>query len=157
MDRSLGQPYGWNASRLPTIISRMFQLIEVCNRRLTNIGILINWQQKMSVTNSSPLEVAKAASIASRNLAILPAHARNEALTAIHQALADAKEEILAANARDVELATKAAEDGKLSQSVLKRLDLVRKGKWEDMLKGILDVRDLDDPGERPKLSKELR
>lgn len=110
----------------------------------------------MSVTNSSPLEVAKAASTASRSLAILPAHARNDALSAIHQALADAKEEILAANARDVELATKAAEDGRLSQSVLKRLDLARKGKWEDMLKGILDVRDLEDPGERPKVSKDL-
>lgn len=111
----------------------------------------------MSVTNSSPLEVAKAASIASRSLAVLPAHARNEALTAIHQALADAKEEILAANTRDVELATKAAEDGKLGQSVLKRLDLARKGKWGDMLRGILNVRDLDDPGERPKMSEDLR
>lgn len=110
----------------------------------------------MSITNSSPLEVAKAASIASRSLAILPAYARNDALTAIHQALADAKEEILAANTRDVELATKAAEDGRLSQSVLKRLDLGRIGKWEDMLKGILDVRDLEDPGERPKVSKNL-
>lgn len=110
----------------------------------------------MSVTNSSPLEVAKAASIASRSLAILPTDARNDALTAIHQALADAKEEILAANARDVQLATKAAEDGRLSQIVLKRLDLARIGKWEDMLKGILDVRDLEDPGERPKVSKDL-
>lgn len=113
-------------------------------------------QAKMSVTNSSPLEVAKAASSASRSLAILPAYARNDALTAIHQALADAKKEILAANARDVEIATKAAENGRLSQSVLKRLDLARKGKWEDMLKGILDVRDLEDPGERPKVSKDL-
>lgn len=125
---------------------------EVRKHRHAGVGI----QAKMSVTNSSPLEVAKAASTASRNLAILPAYARNDALTAIHQALADAKEEILAANARDVELATKAAEDGRLSQSVLKRLDLARKGKWEDMLKGILDVRDLEDPGERPKVSKDL-
>lgn len=100
----------------------------------------------MSLTDSSPLEVAKAASISSQNLAILPTQARNDALTAIHGALQEAKDSILAANAQDVELATKAAEDGELSQSVLKRLDLGRKGKWEDMLQGILDVRDLDDP-----------
>ncbi|MCJ1452494.1 hypothetical protein MMC28_002837 [Mycoblastus sanguinarius] len=101
----------------------------------------------MSLTESSPLDVAKAASLSSQSLAILPAKARNDALTAIHQALQDAKQAILAANAKDLELATKAAEDGKLSQSVLKRLDLGKTGKWEDMLKGILDVRDLEDPG----------
>lgn len=102
----------------------------------------------MSVTNSSPVEVAKAASIASRSLAVLPVQARNDALLAIHQALAGAKDIILAANAKDVESATKAAADGRLSQSILKRLDLARKGKWEDMLQGILDVRQLEDPGE---------
>lgn len=108
------------------------------------------WEQQvciMSLTDSSPLEVAKAASIASQSLAILPSGARNDALTAIHGALQDAKDRILAANISDLELATKAAEDGELSQSVLKRLDLGRKGKWEEMLQGILDVRDLDDPG----------
>ena len=102
----------------------------------------------MSLTDSSPLQVAKEASISSRSLAILPTQARNDALTAIHGALQEAKSSILAANAKDLELATKAAEDGKLSQSVLKRLDLGKKGKWEDMLQGILDVRDLEDPGE---------
>ena len=102
----------------------------------------------MSVTDSSPLEVAKAASLSSRSLAILPTKARNDALTAIHEALQVSKASILAANAKDLELATKAAEDGDLSQSVLKRLDLARPGKWEDMLRGILDVRDLEDPGE---------
>ncbi|KAL9122360.1 MAG: hypothetical protein Q9187_001077 [Circinaria calcarea] len=100
----------------------------------------------MSVTNSEPLEVAKAASMSARSLAVLPAQDRNHALTAIHAALTDSKDAILQANAIDVELATKAADDGQLSQSVLKRLDLSRKGKWEDMLQGILDVRDLEDP-----------
>lgn len=101
----------------------------------------------MSLTDSSPLEVAKAASVASRSLSILSSEARNDALTAIHGALQDAKDRLLAANISDLELATKAAENGELSQSVLKRLDLGRKGKWEEMLQGILDVRDLDDPG----------
>lgn len=102
----------------------------------------------MSLTYSSPLQVAQAASISCQGLAVLPTQARNDALTAIYGALQEAKDTILAANAKDLELATKAAENGKLSQSVLKRLDLGRKGKWEDMLQGILDVRDLEDPGE---------
>ena len=111
--------------------------------------IFVQRTTTMSVTNSSPLEVAKAASISSKSLAVLPEEARNHALTAIHGALRSAKDPILAANAKDLEAATKAAADGQLSQSVLKRLDLGRKGKWEDMLQGILDVRDLDDPGEQ--------
>ena len=101
----------------------------------------------MSLTDSSALEIAKAASVSSQSLAILPTEARNNALTAIHQALSNARQSILAANARDLDLATEAAGDGKLSQSVLKRLDLGRKGKFEDMLQGILDVQDLEDPG----------
>ena len=101
----------------------------------------------MSLTESSPVEVARAASTASRSLATLPVKARNDALTILHDALRDARTQILAANARDVEAASKAAENGELSQSVLKRLDLSRKGKYDDMLKGILDVRELEDPG----------
>ncbi|KAI4193904.1 MAG: hypothetical protein LQ350_008080, partial [Teloschistes chrysophthalmus] len=100
----------------------------------------------MSLTDSSPAQIARAASAASKSLAILPLEARNDALTAIHQSLAQAKPSILAANAKDLELASKAAADGQLSQSVLKRLDLGRPGKWEDMLQGVLDVRSLEDP-----------
>ncbi|RYP01518.1 hypothetical protein DL764_006184 [Monosporascus ibericus] len=100
----------------------------------------------MSLTNASPLEAAQAAKSASHVLATLPASARNDALTAIHAGLTEARDEILAANARDLEVARLAAEHGQLSQSLVSRLDLGKKGKWEDMLKGILDVRDLEDP-----------
>ncbi|KAG5921078.1 hypothetical protein E4U61_007152 [Claviceps capensis] len=100
----------------------------------------------MSLTNSSPEAAALEAKVASFTLASLPAPARNAALDAIHTALAAAKDEILAANARDLQLAQKAAADGSLSDALVSRLDLGKKGKWEDMLKGILDVRDLDDP-----------
>lgn len=102
----------------------------------------------MSLTNARPDEAAQAAKSASHVLATLPTAARNNALTAIHAALSQSKEEILAANARDLALAKKAAEDGQLSLSIVSRLDLNKKGKWEDMLKGILDVRELEDPGE---------
>jgi glutamate-5-semialdehyde dehydrogenase len=100
----------------------------------------------MSLTNSTAEEAARAARSASRKLAILPTSARNDALTAIHAALADAKDQILAANALDLAAATKAAESGNLSLSLVKRLDLSRPGKFEDMLQGILDVRGLEDP-----------
>ncbi|KAI1745074.1 glutamate-5-semialdehyde dehydrogenase [Xylaria scruposa] len=100
----------------------------------------------MSLTSASPKEAAKAAKDASHVLATLPAAARNDALTAIHAALSEARDDILAANARDLEAARRAAENGQLSQSLVSRLDLGKKGKWEDMLKGILDVRELEDP-----------
>lgn len=135
-----------NESTRPRYVDDAFVLsITSCEDRFTESAI-------MSVTDLSPVEVAEAASIAARSIAILPVKARNSALTAIHAALSEAKDLILAANARDLEAAGEAASDGKLSQSVLKRLDLGRKGKWEDMLKGILDVRDLEDPGKMPRM-----
>ena len=101
----------------------------------------------MSLTNASPEQAARSAKISSRTLATLPTEARNAALDAIHDALAAAREDILAANARDMELAKKASADGELSASIMKRLDLSRKGKFDDMLQGIKDVRGLEDPG----------
>jgi hypothetical protein len=102
----------------------------------------------MSLTESAAVDAAHSASLASRRLATLNKDERNKALTLLHDALEMNREDILEANARDVELATIAAESGNLSQSVLKRLDLSRPGKYQDMLDGILSVRDLDDPSE---------
>lgn len=103
----------------------------------------------MSLTSASPMDAARDAKSASHVLATLPAAARNDALSAIHAGLAAGRDEILAANARDLDAARQQAADGQpLSQSLVSRLDLGRKGKFEDMLKGILDVRDLEDPGE---------
>ncbi|CAG9999414.1 unnamed protein product [Clonostachys byssicola] len=100
----------------------------------------------MSLTNASPEAAASSAKTASFTLATLPASARNAALETIHAALSEARDDILAANAKDLEAARKAAADGSLSQALVSRLDLGKKGKWEDMLKGILDVKGLDDP-----------
>ena len=101
----------------------------------------------MSLTNDSPDQAAQAAKISSRKLATLPTDARNAALDAVHDALSNARDSILAANAVDLELAKKSAANGELSPSILKRLDLGRKGKFDDMLQGIKDVRALEDPG----------
>ncbi|KAJ5919013.1 hypothetical protein N7466_009956 [Penicillium verhagenii] len=102
----------------------------------------------MSLTDSAAVDVARSASLASRQLAILPNAARNEALTELHKALVQHRATILAANARDVEAATRAADSGYINHSVLKRLDLSRPGKYDDMLQGVLSVRDLEDPDE---------
>ncbi|KAK0728474.1 glutamate-5-semialdehyde dehydrogenase [Lasiosphaeria miniovina] len=110
----------------------------------------------MSLTNASPSEAAMAARSASHVLATLPASARNDALTAMHAGLVAARDDILAANARDLELARAAAADGRLSQSLVSRLDLGKKGKWDEMLRGILDVRGLDDPVGRVTLRTRL-
>lgn len=103
----------------------------------------------MSLTSASPSEVAEAAKSASHVLGTLSVAARDAALAAMHAALADARDAILAANARDLERARAAAAAGQSSQSLVARLDLGRPGKWDDMLKGILDVRGLDDPGKQ--------
>ena len=100
----------------------------------------------MSLTESTPESAAKAASLSARSLATLSVAARNDALTIIHDALETHRQAVLDANAHDMSLAQQASEDGKLSQSVLKRLDLSRPGKYDDMLQGILDVRNLEDP-----------
>lgn len=100
----------------------------------------------MSLTNGTPLEVAQAARLGSRKLAVLTTEERNDSLVAIHKALAEGKEKVLAANHADLEAANKAAAGGTLSASLVKRLDLGKPGKYEDMLQGILDVRDLPDP-----------
>ncbi|PGH29934.1 glutamate-5-semialdehyde dehydrogenase [[Emmonsia] crescens] len=100
----------------------------------------------MSLTESSPAEAARIASESSRHLATLSNSARNEALDLMYGALSKQKDAILEANARDVKAATRAAENGELSMSLIKRLDLAKPGKYEDMLKGILDVRELEDP-----------
>jgi glutamate-5-semialdehyde dehydrogenase len=100
----------------------------------------------MSLTNATPLEVAKAARVGSRQLAVLSTEDRNAALSAIHSALAAGKDDVLAANRKDLDEANKQAAGGTLSASLVKRLDLGKPGKYEDMLQGILDVRDLEDP-----------
>ncbi|CAN8106362.1 unnamed protein product [Discula destructiva] len=100
----------------------------------------------MSLTSASPLEAAQAAKSASHMLAALPNDARNDALAHIHTHLTVARDAILAANARDMQLARQSAADGQLSASLVSRLDLAKPGKFDDMLKGILDVRALADP-----------
>ncbi|CAK1366838.1 Gamma-glutamyl phosphate reductase [Cercospora beticola] len=110
----------------------------------------------MSLTNASPEQAARAAKVSSRTLGILSEDARNRALDAIHDALAAARDDILAANAIDLDKAKQSTANGELNPSIYKRLDLSRKGKFDDMLQGIKDVRGLADPVGRVDLRTEL-
>lgn len=101
----------------------------------------------MSLTNASPEQAARAAKISSRTLGTLSENSRNGALDAIYEALSSAREDILAANAVDLDNAKKSTANGELNPSIFKRLDLSRPGKFDDMLQGIKDVRGLADPG----------
>ena len=95
---------------------------------------------------ASPADIARTASLASRTLKAVSGSERNAALTAIHAALQGSKGVILEANQKDMEAAQKLVASGKMRQSLAKRL-LLSESKWDGMLAGILDVRNLEDPG----------
>lgn len=107
-------------------------------------------QPTMTSTTSTAAGIARVSSSASQILKAVAGSERDAALTAVYQHLKAAKDKILEANRRDMAAAEEQAVAGKLSRSMIKRLDLSNPGKWEDMLQGILDVRDLEDPGETP-------
>lgn len=102
----------------------------------------------MEFTTSAAVDIARVSSSASQILKAVAGSERNAALTAVYQHLKAAKDKILEANKRDMIAAEEQVVAGKLGRSMIKRLDLSNPGKWEDMLQGVLDVRDLEDPGE---------
>lgn len=97
-------------------------------------------------------QIARNANQAFGILKTLSNEERSSALKEIHDALNDAKDEILAANKVDME----AAEKNSLSSSLIRRLDLSKNGKYEAMLQGILDVAALADPVGKTTLAKKL-
>ncbi|PUU84294.1 Aldehyde/histidinol dehydrogenase [Tuber borchii] len=110
----------------------------------------------MATAAAAPTELARTSSLASRVLKAIPGSDRSAALTAVFEHLQAAKDQILEANRKDLEAAEEQAKAGKLSLSLIKRLDLWKPGKWEDMVQGILDVRDLEDPVGKITLATKL-
>ncbi|KAF3934866.1 hypothetical protein ABW19_dt0202907 [Dactylella cylindrospora] len=110
----------------------------------------------MSQTSSPAADIAKTARQASFTIKSLPGADRDLALDAIYDALLAYKSEILAANAKDMVAASVLVGEGKLSRSLVKRLDLSRPGKYDDMLQGIKDVRSLEDPVGKTTLATRL-
>lgn len=115
--------------------------------------------------------IAKASKKAFEASQLIPSSERVKALQEIRQELENAKEDILVANRKDCEVsffltmtfchflsthartildASQAAQievdAGRMSSSLLKRLDLTKGDKWDSMLQGVTDVANLPDP-----------
>ena len=85
-------------------------------------------------------ELAKNAKLASKKLATLSTEVKNRALLAIAEALDTNKSLIFEANKKDLALA-----EGNIPQAVFNRLKL-DENKMRDMIQGIVDIYNLDDP-----------
>lgn len=104
--------------------------------------------------SESPRDIARTASLASQTLKAVGGTDRDDALTAIHKALKDNQDVIFEANKQDMAEAQQQVEAGKMKSSMAKRL-LLDEPKFAAMLEGILDVRNLQDPGRAHQLQKE--
>ncbi|GAA5846413.1 hypothetical protein JCM9279_001364 [Rhodotorula babjevae] len=88
---------------------------------------------------------------------LVDSHERHKALVALKEALTTAKHDIIAANERDIEDAKVQVAAGKMSSTLLKRLDLQSSAsKYDDMLQGILDVDSLPDPTGQVTYARQL-
>lgn len=90
----------------------------------------------------SKVKKAKSASIL---LSSVQSNVKNNALEAMAKALDSNREKILSANKKDVEVAEKLAESGKISKALVKRLK-VDDIKINEMIAGINDVLKFEDP-----------
>ena len=96
------------------------------------------------------IEIAKNAKNASKKLAVLSTEIKNKVLLAIAEALDVHKSEIFEANKKDLQEA-----EGKIPQAVFNRLKL-DENKMRDMIQGIIDVYELDDPIGKVLLQRSL-
>lgn len=88
---------------------------------------------------------------------LLPSGQRHAALVALHSTLTQSKQQVLDANAKDIAAAKEQVAAGKMSNTLLKRLDLQSSPtKYDEMLQGILDVDGLPDPTGQVTYAKKL-
>lgn len=85
------------------------------------------------------------AKYASKKLAGIPCSIKDTALLKIAENLDLNRDKILKANSADLESAKQLVETGKLSKSIYNRLKL-DENKMRDMIQGIVDICELDDP-----------
>ena len=109
-----------------------------------------------SASSSNAESIAIAARRAFEESQLVDPAERDVALKAIRQTLEAAREEVLEANRKDMEAASVLAAQGKLSKSLVSRLDLSRAGKYDSMLQGISDVAALPAPTGLVTFAKEL-
>ena len=100
-------------------------------------------------------EIAIKAKNASKKVATLSTEIKNKALLNIANNLKVNQDEIFEANKMDLELAKPFVENGELSQSVFNRLKL-DENKMRDMIQGIIDISNLEDPIGKTLLKRQL-
>ncbi|KAF7983337.1 hypothetical protein HWV62_22295 [Athelia sp. TMB] len=108
------------------------------------------------MSSSASEEIASAAKAAFEASQLIPSEERITALQAIRAELNARKEQILSANRQDLQVAQTEVDAGRMSDSLLKRLDLTKGDKWDSMLQGISDVAALPDPTGIVSYAKEL-
>ena len=101
------------------------------------------------------LEIAIKAKNASKKVATLSTEIKNKALLNIANNLKANQNKIFEANKMDLELARPFVEKGELSHSVFNRLKL-DENKMRDMIQGILDISNLEDPIGKTLLKRQL-
>lgn len=100
-------------------------------------------------------DIAKNAKIASKALLNASAELKNQALTAVCENLEKNKDLIFVANKKDLDEAKALVNSGEISASTYARLKL-DENKMRDMLLGIKDVTNLEDPVNKVFWTKEL-
>ena len=101
------------------------------------------------------LEIAKKAKAASKKAATLSEKIKNKALLNIAENIKNNKDKIFEANKNDLEEAEPLVKSGELSQSVFNRLKL-DENKMRDMIQGIIDISNLEDPIGKVLLKRQL-
>ena len=91
------------------------------------------------------INIAKGAKQASLEIADLNAQIKNSALIAVADMIEKHQQEIFEANSQDLANAEKMIETGEISKSVFNRLKL-DENKMRDMIKGIRDISNLEEP-----------
>ncbi len=101
------------------------------------------------------IDIAKAAKKASLEIADLSTELKNKALNAVADAIENNREDIFSANRKDLKEAESFVESGKLSKATFNRLKL-DENKMRDMIKGIREIAELEDPVNKKLLVREL-
>ena len=91
------------------------------------------------------IQIAKVAKQASLLIADLSSAIKNEALNKIAQAFEEHKQEIFDANMLDLEQAQSLVDNGEISKATYNRLKL-DENKMRDMIQGVKDIANLEDP-----------
>lgn len=101
------------------------------------------------------IEIAKQAKQASLKIAELNTEIKNSALNKIADFFETCKNEIFEANKKDLEEAEKLVKDGEITKSTFNRLKL-DENKMRDMIQGVRDIANLEDPIGKTLLQREL-